>query len=153
MSDSMINREHTTPMTRVFQSTLLAALLLAGCVTLTPEPSSPPQENTGTPENAASAQESKQTARPGKGNQSPPAVPKPTPPPSHPSVGNPEKLIGATGKELIARFGQPNMSMDVTMPGHITAEGYLYYPKEGKGCIHTFLVQPDSDKVIHYFCQ
>ncbi|MEO5346453.1 MAG: hypothetical protein H7834_08765 [Magnetococcus sp. YQC-9] len=147
---------------------LLTALLLTGCGSiLEPAAGSAPQESNTPARQLQSVQEdigidgvksegtvpadSKITAREIKGTVTPPP-PKPNPP-SHPSLIKPETLIGSAGKELITRFGQPNITMDVKVAGQRTAEGYLYYPKDGKGCIHHFIVSTEKNKIIDYFCR
>ncbi|MBF0627080.1 MAG: hypothetical protein HQL91_02560 [Magnetococcales bacterium] len=124
-----------------------ALLLLTGCAMdslTTPAPGAQPQQE----------QEAKVPAP--KGNKgTPPAVaPTPVPPPpSHPSSVNPEKFVGATGQELLKQFGPPNLTTAVTLPDRAAAEGFLYYPKDHKGCIHTFVVLEQNNKVVRYFCQ
>ncbi|MBF0614736.1 MAG: hypothetical protein G8237_03450 [Magnetococcales bacterium] len=123
---------------------LLGSLLLTACAMDATTPDSSLKEN----------QESKPAPREAKGTASTITHPKPPPPPpGHPSSDKPEKLIGSTGQELIRKFGPPNLTMDLTMPNRVHAEGYLYYPKEGKGCIHTFIVLQENNKVMDYSCR
>ncbi|MBF0272858.1 MAG: hypothetical protein HQL98_12450 [Magnetococcales bacterium] len=139
-----------TNMSMAFQAVLLCGLLVSGCVTTD---TSSAQQNTPPTQESKSPPRETKSATPETRTGHPPVMPKPTPPLAHPSTSKPETLIGSTGKELITRFGQPNMIMDVTMKGRSASEGYLYYPKDGKGCIHTFVVLEENNKVIHYFCQ
>ncbi|MBF0165639.1 MAG: hypothetical protein HQM01_14245 [Magnetococcales bacterium] len=141
-----------------FRTTLVAALLLSGCATLdsptiSRAPDAPPVAATRStdPDSGNAAPEAKSTAREIKGTVTPPP-PKPTPP-SHPSQVKPEGLIGSTGKELITRFGPPNLTLDLRLANRQAAEGYLYYPKDGKGCIHQFIVSAEKNKVIDYACR
>ncbi|MBF0339526.1 MAG: hypothetical protein HQL95_01015 [Magnetococcales bacterium] len=151
-------REQMTKMAMPIKVTLLTALLLAGCAmetTITPPETKAQGARPPATETKAASTEEK---APPKATIPIPtsaatAAPKIAPPTSHPSSVNPEKLIGATGKDLIARFGQPNMTLDITLPGKAAAEGYLYYPKDGKGCIHTFVVLEKNNKVTDYFCR
>lgn len=151
-----------TNASHLFGTTLAAALLLSGCVTLdSPGPSRAPDAPPATatvihdPDpgktDTGSAPETRSAAKEIKGSVTPP-LPKPTPP-SHPSQVKPEGLIGSTGKELIARFGPPNITLDLRLPNNQAAEGYLYYPKDGKGCIHQFIVSSEKNKVIDYACR
>ncbi|MBF0417728.1 MAG: hypothetical protein HQL86_05705, partial [Magnetococcales bacterium] len=102
-----------------FKTVLATALFLSGCATLdsplvtqTPDATQTAAAGSSDPESGKSDKsktpESKNTPREIKGSVNPPP-PKPAPP-SHPSQVKPEGLIGATGKELIARFGQPNIT-------------------------------------------
>ncbi|MBF0181685.1 MAG: hypothetical protein HQM03_16820 [Magnetococcales bacterium] len=63
------------------------------------------------------------------------------------------RFIGANRKELTAKYGPPNMTMDVTVAGKPPAEGYLYYPKDGKGCIHAFVMDEKTGNIFDYFCR
>ncbi|MBF0126509.1 MAG: hypothetical protein HQM02_04775 [Magnetococcales bacterium] len=86
------------------------------------------------------------------------AQPKTTPAPKKPQTTPPtgeqvKNLIGANRKDLVAKYGPPNMTMDVTLAGRPPSEGYLYYPKDGKGCIHTFVMIEKTGEIVEYFCR
>ncbi|MBF0429167.1 MAG: hypothetical protein HQL94_09615 [Magnetococcales bacterium] len=61
--------------------------------------------------------------------------------------------IGSNIKVITDKLGQPNMTMEVNVVGQRPAEGYLYYPKDGKGCISTFVVSEQTNEIINYFCR
>ncbi|MBF0191111.1 MAG: hypothetical protein HQL99_08265 [Magnetococcales bacterium] len=142
-----------THMAKAFQMALLSGLFVSGCVTTDSASPQPPGNPASVQESKSPPRDSKTASQETPRTGHPPLMPKPTPPTAHPSTGKPETLVGSTGKELINRFGQPNMILDVTMKGRSASEGYLYYPKDGKGCIHTFVVLEENNSVIHYFCQ
>ncbi|MEO5332176.1 MAG: hypothetical protein H7839_09145 [Magnetococcus sp. YQC-5] len=123
---------------------LLAMLCLTGCASDNTKP------QTATTATATTAQK-----KPESGAALAAASPQTNPSTTQASasVAKHDNLVGSKRKDLIEKLGQPNMTMDVTLAGRPPSEGYLYYPKQGTGCVHTYVVTEESGDVIDYFCR
>lgn len=118
---------------------ILACLLLAGCATDRATPKS--AEKTGPQtQNVSASNDASATS-----SQAAPKV----------VAANAAytSMIGSKREELIKKLGHPNMTMDVTLAGRPPSEGYLYYPKDGQGCVHTFVLVETTEEIIDYFCR